>query len=230
MNFKKEQKKVVQSTIIIVLLFQLLFVRIGGWNWDNLKQHEHDINLQYIIPHNKNVPFTRRTSVFGWTLNRSGPASEGVAPILVLRVIWKKCHYQKRPWRGLYQIHHWNVTKGIQKVGRSITVLLTPVSRKYIWGTLIHLLTVLSVYCWDYYLLNIATNPPATTTTTTEIVSAWVCVPLLAFTYVQESQFRHNIFCIYFHAEVHRFQHQYYLAVFCVSLHSCRLIETKWYQ
>lgn len=111
MNFKKEQKKVVQSTIIIVLLFQLLFVRIGGWNWDNLKQHEHDINLQYIIPHNKNVPFTRRTSVFGWTLNSSGPASEGVAPILVLRVIWKKCHYQKRPWRGLYQFHHWNVSK-----------------------------------------------------------------------------------------------------------------------
>lgn len=73
--------------IINVLLFQIPFAPICRQSRDTVRQHKHVTILQHAtLLHNKSLPVTRRTSVFGLALKSPGPAGEGVAPILVLRV------------------------------------------------------------------------------------------------------------------------------------------------
>lgn len=95
--FKKEQRKYATVTTVIVL--KILFATINHRSKLKLRETTetptitHDSTIIYVT--NPNVLFSRRFSVFGPNLDGSGPAGEGVAPRLLLLVVWGKRHYPK---------------------------------------------------------------------------------------------------------------------------------------
>lgn len=90
------------ATVTAVMVLKLLFATINHRSKLRLSETTeiptmtHDSTIIYGT--NPNVLFSRRFSVFGPNLNGSGPAGEGVAPRLLLLVVWGKRHHSKSAW------------------------------------------------------------------------------------------------------------------------------------